>query len=272
MHVQLPWIAPTALATGVWILYALDRLLDANYKPASLLRERHLFHARYRGAFRAGIALALPIVLVTALRFSLPAVHRPMFLLALLVAAYLLAVHGLGQSAHYLLPKELAVGIIFAAATVIPVWVRTPHHTALLMGGLLFATLCWLNCTAIEHWESGAAGLAHASNSSMAGAIQRNSLLVSPMQQAHVTTRWAGKHLRATAATLATISVVIATCGAWHPDTMPTGLPMIGLAIAISAALLAVLDRKPSHLSPLALRIAADAALLTPLLLLPFTR
>lgn len=277
LHVNLPWIAPTALATGVWVLYALDRLLDAHYKPASQLRERHLFHARHREAFRAGIALALPVVLITAFRFSLPAVHRPMFLLALLVAAYLLAVHGLASVQH-LLPKEMAVGLIFATATVIPVWVRTPQHLALFVGGMLFATLCWLNCAAIEHWEGGRAESEHVNHNDPKTTIQRSSTLLRPTQTqlAHVTTGWAGRHLQSTAATLATLSLAVASYGALHLAQMPSGLPLIASAVSISAALLAVLDRQSLHLSPslspLALRIAADAALLTPLLLLPFTR
>jgi len=50
------------------------------------------------------------------------------------------------------------------------------------------------------------------------------------------------------------------------------GLMAVYLAALCSSGLLFALDIRSSHLSPLQLRIAADAALLTPLALFPFAR
>jgi hypothetical protein len=50
------------------------------------------------------------------------------------------------------------------------------------------------------------------------------------------------------------------------------GLTVVYLAALLSSGLLFALDTRSSRLSPLHLRIAADAALLTPLALFPFAR
>jgi hypothetical protein len=50
------------------------------------------------------------------------------------------------------------------------------------------------------------------------------------------------------------------------------GLAAVYVAATVSSGLLFVLDARSSRLSPLNLRIAADAALLTPLALFPFAR
>ena len=52
------------------------------------------------------------------------------------------------------LPKEIAVGICFAAATFIPTVARHPElRLALLPSALLFGALCSLNCLYIYAWE-----------------------------------------------------------------------------------------------------------------------
>jgi hypothetical protein len=50
------------------------------------------------------------------------------------------------------------------------------------------------------------------------------------------------------------------------------GLKAVYLAALLSSGLLFALDTRSSRLSPLQLRIGADAALLTPLALFPFVR
>jgi hypothetical protein len=97
--------------------------------------------------------------------------------------------------------------------------------------------LCWINCVSIEKWEAG---------------------------NPHSTTRWASLHLRQIVTTIALFSVA----GALLAPSR--GLMAVYLAALLSSGLLFALDARSSHFSALHLRIAADAALLTPLAFFPF--
>ena len=100
-----------------------------------------------------------------------------------------------------------------------------------------FAVLCWINCVSIEKWEAG---------------------------ESHSTTRWASLHLRPIVTMIALFSLAAALLA---PSR---GLTAVYLAALLSSGLLFSLDARRSHFSPLHLRIAADAALLTPLAFFPF--
>ena len=116
----------------------------------------------------------------------------------------------------------------------------------------IFAALCWLNCLAIERWE----------NLSPTGKLQS--------LEAHSTTRWVAEHFGLMASALAlllAIIVVALTFGSGSPNLRKT-IP-IYLAALAAALILALMDRQRDNFSPLHLRIAADLALLTPLLFLP---
>jgi hypothetical protein len=146
------------------------------------------------------------------------------------------------------LPKELAVGILFAAATAVPAWSRMSEYpelekARLAQAVILFAVLCWINCVAIEKWEAG--------RPSPAG-NQR-------LAAAHPSTQWAGAHLKSIVCAIALFSIA----GAWFGGT--SGLDEVYLAAFLSSGLFLALDAQRPFLSPLSLRIAADAALLTPL-------
>jgi hypothetical protein len=229
---------PLALAT--WLLYVSDRILDGLHPGnAQLMRERHHFYARHRLAFLIAGSLLLSFLVWTVLTRMRPEALRDNLILGLGLVAYLLAVHHRRSSR---LPKELAVALLFAAATAVPAWSRItawPGKEQLAPAILFFAGLCWVNCVGIEKWESG---------------------------QAHITTRWAGIHLRAIVTLIALFSLSAALLA---PSR---GLMAVYLAAVLSSVLLLVLDARSKHWSPLHLRIAADAALLTPLALLSVGR
>ena len=105
------------------------------------------------------VALALAI-LVASMPRSLIAAYCVLGALSLL---YLGLVHlparAYGGSLRYF-PKELAIALLFAAASALPAWDEAwrraagmPRHHPLLILCPLFAALCWLNCIAIEDWE-----------------------------------------------------------------------------------------------------------------------
>lgn len=143
-------------------------------------------------------------------------------------------------------PREVAVGIVFALATAVPAWSGAASGRAEL-GCLvvLFAGLCTLNCIAIETWEGPAAF--------------PGSIVVSIFA------------LCVAGASIAFLLI---------PDLGSRGDSGLCAASLLSSMLLLVLDqfyrgfvRGPADPEKharrlLGLRIAADAALLTPIFLL----
>lgn len=242
--IPLPFRAPAAMFLAVWILYAADRLLDAREGPPEALEERHHFHRRHRRAFLTGIAVAA-IALAALTPELYPPALRLYALLGGLLAGYFLLIHT-RVAGERRLPKELAVGIFFAAAIFIPTVARHPElRLHLLAPALLFGALCALNCMYLYAWEHPA------------------SLTEGPRVAAHSTTAFLTSHLTAAAMLITAASTLTAV----FAHTLTLVYP-----IAVSAALLLGLDRFRARLSQLTLRASADLALLTPVLFLWFLR
>lgn len=237
------WSDLAVLGLGTWILYITDRLLDG--RSGSLrgdLRQRHNFHARHRRAFLVSGALAL-IPLGWCIAVMPAAARREDACLFIVAMLYFAAVHLPLPRLRLRFLRELAVALVFACAAAVPAWAASTiaHHDLVWVVGL-FAGLCWVNCSAIHVWESP-----------------------------RPPRRWS---LISTLALLvAALAGMFLTAAAHHRSVF-----LLLAAILGSALLLFALDRdftrarrRPSpagELSPLALRILADAALLTPLLLL----
>ena len=239
MHLHIPLFAPLLLALGTWLLYVADRILDG-LRQGELLRERHHFHARHRTAFLSAASLLAVLLAWSVVTRMRPEAVRDNSGIGVFALIYLFAVH---RMPALTLPKELAVAILFAAATAVPAWSRLGAGNELGKEQLapavvFFAGLCWINCVSIEKWEAG----------------------INPA------TRWSSQHLRLIVTMIALFSLAAALLA---PSR---GLMTVYLAGFLSSGLLFVLDARSSHLSPLHLRIAADAALLTPLAFLPFAR
>lgn len=251
---RLPWTAPLMLALGAWLLYVSDRLLDGFLTKNSVsLRERHHFHRRHRRAFFMAAALGC-VALLSLVRTRLPlrALHEDL-LLGCCALVYLMIVHVPLQRTHRF-PKELAVGLVFAAATAVPAWARLPSHSAtriqMLPLILLFAALCWINCVAIEHWEA-----------EISEAVCRSSS----------STLWLGAHLSFACYTVALLALGAFAYGCRQPPARPAYLAGLA-ALIVSPLLFAGLHHARGRFSPLRLRVAADAVLLTPLLFFPVLR
>jgi hypothetical protein len=237
MHLHLPFFQPLLLALGTWLLYVADRILDGLRQGE--LRERHHFHARHRKAFLWAASLTVVFVAWFVLTHMRPEALRDNSWVGIFALLYLFAVHLPTKSARALLPKELAVAILFAAATAVPAWSRIGASLGkeqLAPAVVFFAGLCWINCVSIEKWEAG---------------------------NSHSTTRWASLHLRP----IVTMIALFSLAGALLAPSR--GLMAVYLAALLSSGLLFLLDTSSSHVSPLHLRIAADAALLTPLAFFP---
>jgi hypothetical protein len=235
------------LFAGTWLLYIADRILDGFHQDSARLRERHLFYLRHR---TVAIATAIPICVFLVwlvLYRTLPGVRLDDALISSVAASYFLLVHLCGRAIERWFPKELIVALVFASATAVPAWARlTDSRASLVMIAALFAALCWLNCIAIEKWEQ----VPHAAATPICG----------PLITDH-TTRWGQRHLRRVSAVIATVAS-LASVLLLHSNPSAAGLCF---AAALAAAVFLPLDRRP--LSAFHLRIAADAALLTPLLI-----
>jgi hypothetical protein len=246
-HVHLPLSSILAMAVTVWMLYAADRLMDTrllNVDPGRQedLEARHYFHHRHRTAFLSGILFASIALAVLLPHLEADAIHLYLVLGAL-VFGYFILIHGT-HSAHRL-PKEIAVGLFFAAATFVPTVARRPGlRVSLLPSALLLATLCSLNCLFIYAWEHDA---------------------FSTNRSTHPITQFAISKLSLLTVLLSLSSATIPLLDHRTPWPIP-------YAIALSAALLLLLHNHRLALKPITLRAAADLALTTPLLLLLFLR
>lgn len=236
-HVHASRAGLAILGIGTWLLYVADRLLDGlDAARRDHLRERHFFHARHRRALLlAAAAATLPLLWLIFTRMS-AAARREDALLFSASMLYFAVVHLPALRDRRWFRREFAVGAVFACATAVPAWSRPAGlrpDLALLV--LLFAGLCCLNCLAIEDWEQARSPFC----------VNLRSFPVA-----------------GTALALATAAALLAL----HMATRNPRAAAVSASIFGSALLLFALDR--SRLSSLALRVAADAVLLTPLLLL----
>jgi hypothetical protein len=243
------------MAVSVWMLYAADRLMDArlmdvrllNVAPSEDLEARHYFHHRHRTAFLTGILLASIALAVLLPRLEAAALHLYLILGGLL-AGYFILIHATPSASSrkvaHRLPKEIAVGIFFSAAIFIPTVARRPDvRLTLLPAALLFAALCSLNCLFIYAWEHPRP---------------------SHGRPAHATTRLALRHLSLLAISIP-VAAALLCLTTFHQVPWP-----IPAACAVSATLLLLLHHRRRSIAPITLRAAADLALTTPILLLPF--
>jgi hypothetical protein len=250
--VKLPVTSIAAMGVAVWLLYAADRLLDARSSEASHLEPRHRFHRRHRSAFHAGIALA-SLVLVFLIERITPAALQLYAILAAPLIGYFGLIHLQRKSATARstprLPKEIAVGLFFSAATFIPTVARDPSlRASLIPAAVLFGLVCSLNCLFIYAWE-------HPIVASVG------------YPEAHPATRLALRFVP-----WLTIFVIASSLGlalySRLPDATGCAPWQLDLAISLAGALLLQLHTKRHGLDPTALRAAADLCLLTPLFLL----
>ena len=250
LHLRLPALGLTMLALAAWLLYVADRLLDvASPSHAHALQPRHYFHQRHRKFFLTVTAAILPLLAwLVGTRLD-PAPLREDLVLAGCSLLYLICVHlplrrGAGRGIPF--PKELIVGVIFATACVIPTWSRLPlARAALLLPLCLFAGLCWINCVAIEYWES------------------------TPATRLHRSTHWIGRHFIAVTGMAAAIAAAAVPFLFTIGEHASFALAAIYLSIAVSSGALAWLHQQRHALNALRLRAAADAVLLTPAILIP---
>ena len=122
------------------------------------------------------------------------------------------------------MPKEVLVGVLFTVGCALP---SLSLEIAVPVIG--FAAIAWLNCWAIERWDS----------------------------------RALPRHVAKIALLIALAGAIVAF-GIFHAEPRAA---LVMLSGSVSAALLAMLDRIRSRIAPIALRAWADFVLLTPAIL-----
>lgn len=256
LGITLPASPLLILFLGTWLLYVADRILDGLHPESSFrLRDRHFFYIRHRtGIITAGIPVASLLTWLVLLHMQ-ARTRRADALLFAIAAAYFALVHQRECAIEGWFPKELLVAVIAAAAIAAPAWSRLApgdFESAVVLAFLatLFASLCWLNCIAIEKWE--------------------RPLELQVRALTHVTDRtskWGQQSLRLVGALIAIAAAAAGGILFGFGQTVAAELCLAGTA---SAFILAALDRgyPESRISAFHFRIAADAALLTPVLLI----
>ena len=228
-----PWL-PAALALGTWLFYVADRLLDARLSPESSLQERHHFHRRHRRWFlvvAAPVALALAL-LVARMPRSLIADYCVLGALSLL---YLGLVHlparARGKSLRYF-PKELVVALLFAAASALPAWDEARRRAMGMPRHHPLLLLCPI----------------------FAALCWLNCVAIEDWEQHRRSWRiqW-----------LAVLTIGVSSAALFELMNRPAR--RLAVAAVVSALIFLVLDR--SRLISTGRRIAADLALLTPVIL-----
>lgn len=240
-----PWI-PVLIACGIWTVYVGDRLLDARRAIRSgslaLLRERHHFHWRNRAKLLPLAACTAAIAASLILQLIPVATCEHDSVIAGAAVAYFSGVHSRTKFPAWLrqiASKEFLVGVLFTAGCAAGAYSRLHWKIAgtsmawpVLASAVFLAALAWLNCAAIENWESGLDS----------SGIQSHAMLI--------------------CTTGAIVALVVRFA-------QPRASALICAAI-VSALLLLLLDRKRHRLAPLTLRALADVVLLTPVFLLAF--
>lgn len=226
------------LSLAVWVVYTSDRLLDGWTRKSAALYERHLFCARHRAQ------LAWMVVLAGAAMFWLATEQLPYLevmgglKLAAIVAVYIAAIHAGGGYLARLVPKEMAVGALFAAGTTLPMRARGAAISwDAWVTVILFAMLCSVNCFSIECWEG------HRSDGTW-------------RTRPHPFVQWADSRIRSIAMSVALAAIVLLmVCrGKW------SSRPQV-LAVCMASLLIVFIDQKKNRFSRGALRVFADAAL-----------
>jgi hypothetical protein len=219
---------------GTWLFYVADRLLDAQLSPQSTLQERHLFHDRHRRLF-LGAAVPVAFALATLIVKMPRSLLLSFCVLGVFSLLYLGVVHlpswAHGRSLPHF-PKEFVIALLFAAATALPAWDETRRRAAGMPRQHPLLLLCPL--FAVLCWLNCAA--------------------IEDWEQ-----RRYGGRIRWLAGLAIAASCIILPDLANHPARW------LAVAAVLSASLFLILDR--SRLAAGGRRIAADLALLTPLLI-----
>ena len=296
-HVTLMPGCHIALGLAVWVVYMVDRVLDSFGKESSsMLTARHAFYLRHRrlysfviipiaviwllkcavfdipagllgrglelgfvvilyllhyvakkqrGLYLAGNAVVCIVGFVFLLVFPVPMALRTI-LGAVLLAVLLLSASKNRDNGPRLLPKELVCGLVFATGCSLAVsyhLLDTQSLPGMAAETLLLALLCFLNCVAIASYERSH----DACNDPNA-----------------ITQTWPRLVRLYPAMLAALILIAIIALG----QQLPLEVSRYTWSVLVSAILLAGLHFVSKRISSELSHVLADAALITPVVML----
>ncbi len=151
--VDLSWRHRWLLFLAVWMVYFVDRCLDARIGRLEDT-DRHRRHREISGlgwTIQGGVC-AVGLIL------AFQSLNREGWLAAGVVGlatGIWFALTHLNGSGAWWLPKEAGVGVVFAARVALQPWALTTlPGVELLVGGGVLAAVCVQNCASITVWES----------------------------------------------------------------------------------------------------------------------
>ena len=247
---HVPILRPIYIALGliVWVIYTVDRLLDAvRMKDPALSTPRHRFAKR----FFVPLALLCLIAAGVTIWLGLYKVPRGLIgsgvKISFLALLYFLMRLAPRNDAQVIFPKEVFCGLIFALGSVYAVFELPANFPLGILTAefALFAALCALNCVAISVWEKEE----DAANDQGKGIAEN----------------WTGSqsfYIKA--------AFFIAGISAWlGVRGLPNFLAPILISIALSAVLIGAIGLAEGALSKNLRRVLVDVALLSPLVVVP---
>jgi hypothetical protein len=239
----LPTNIYITLALVVWVIYVMDRLLDAAMKEgkAEKLEARHEFHYRHRKVFCALAVVVGLVALVLVVGQFMTKVYGYAIFGGLMVSGFFTLSVFSNQPKHEIpYSKNIIAGLAFGYGTAMLAFAYTGFEGNKLLQSpelICFVVLCILNISAIDLWE-------HANHSADLEIKATDELaLTLPL------------------ALLGAMALIFALREA-EISTRP-----FFYAVLTGAALLQILNRTRARYSPDALRVLADVALLLPFLI-----
>ena len=143
-----------ALFLTAWLIYLADRLADSWTLPGAGLRSlRQEFCLRHRSVWIA--VLTVIAIADAALIWNLgPTTFLAGAIVGTLALIHLVLNYSLGGAWPPLPLKEAAVGSLFAAGTLVPLFPPfSPITGSLILSAIVFGLVCTLNCISIAFWE-----------------------------------------------------------------------------------------------------------------------
>ncbi|HST31738.1 MAG TPA: hypothetical protein VLK27_12960 [Chthoniobacterales bacterium] len=161
-RVALPVVSAVTLFLSAWLIYLIDRLVDAHSLPRDSAKTvREAFCLRHKNVW---LGLILVIALVDT-AFVFWRLDHDVFVAGIFlgaIAVVYLAVNFAANKLWAAIPlKEIAVGFLFAAGTLLAlapnlsVAMSTITGRTFALAAFIFACLCALNCMSIAVWERG---------------------------------------------------------------------------------------------------------------------
>lgn len=229
------------LGTAAWLVYAADRWIEGwQLDPGQIRTHRHRFYQ----VSRWPVAALWIVVLAAGLAIAAASLSLRQIAAGLVLAApvlvYLLSHQVIHRHSRWRAPKEVCIGILFAAGVALfPAAAPGADLRPLAAPLVLFALLCFSNCALISVWESGV-DLSHG-QTSLALGFRRGRAFSKALPWV-LGCAGAGLWLNAAGA-----------------DRTAEG------CLASSGILFGLIDRLEARIGREAARVLVDAALLTPI-------